>query len=442
MKAKAATPSFCLPTYYRLPSTISVVLNATSSVKQINAQAIPTKPQSIGELVAAEHRLHHMRDGEVVLYKIVRSAYWQARFHLYSGKWIRFSTRKRNLEDAQRLACDRYDEARYRQRMGLTPIVKRFEEIAKDCVDDLRRDLAAGTGKRVYKDYIQVIERYLVPFFGQKYLTSITSKDIAEFEVWRIEQMKRKPKASTLLTFSSAFSRIHQTAIARGWISDKVPLPKFTAKGEKGQARPAFTKDEVVKVRQHLRDWHMGVEGRTGAMRRLLRELVDVLILTGMRQGTESINLCWQHIEWHWDKQVRYIRIWVSGKTGPRWLIAKHECVDALKRLHQQQPDIADMEFDELLAAKSPLKVFRFEDGTQPYEFTHAFRRLLKEMGISKGQAGTTRTLYSLRHTYATMELLSGTDIHTLAKQMGTSVLMLEKHYSKLTATMAAAVLA
>jgi hypothetical protein len=33
---------------------------------------------------------------------------------------------------------------------------------------------------------------------------------------------------------------------------------------------------------------------------------------------------------------------------------------------------------------------------------------------------------------------LSGTDIHTLARQMGTSVLMLERHYSKLTATLAA----
>ena len=66
------------------------------------------------------------------------------------------------------------------------------------------------------------------------------------------------------------------------------------------------------------------------------------------------------------------------------------------------------------------------------------FRRLLEDMDLVKGQAGTDRTLYSLRHTYATQELLAGTDIHTLARQMGTSVVMLERHYSKLTATMAA----
>ena len=42
------------------------------------------------------------------------------------------------------------------------------------------------------------------------------------------------------------------------------------------------------------------------------------------------------------------------------------------------------------------------------------------------------------RRRIATMELLAETDIHTLARQMGTSVRMLEAHYSKLTATMAA----
>ena len=52
---------------------------------------------------------------------------------------------------------------------------------------------------------------------------------------------------------------------------------------------------------------------------------------------------------------------------------------------------------------------------------------------------GQHRTLYSLRHTYATFELLNGrVNIHALAKQMGNSAAMIEKHYSKLTATMAA----
>jgi integrase len=48
--------------------------------------------------------------------------------------------------------------------------------------------------------------------------------------------------------------------------------------------------------------------------------------------------------------------------------------------------------------------------------------------------AGQDRTLYSLRHTYATFALLNdGMDVHTLAVQMGTSIQMIERHYSHLT---------
>ena len=43
---------------------------------------------------------------------------------------------------------------------------------------------------------------------------------------------------------------------------------------------------------------------------------------------------------------------------------------------------------------------------------------------------------------WTTAELLAGTEIHTLAKEIGTSVSMLEQHYIKLTATMAAGKLA
>lgn len=437
MKLKAVLPSFCLPTYYRVPCIVSFVFNdSTASVVRNDIALANSK--SILELAPVTGKLVHLRDGEVVLYQIPRSRNWQARYKLFNGQWLRFSTRKRRLEDAQRIACERYDEARFRERMGLAPTLKRFSDIADACIKDMQRDIAAGTGKKVYKDYIQVIERYLIPYFGQKYLSNIDAKDVAEFEAWRNGEMKRTPKSSTLLTFASAFSRIHQTAIARGWISERVPVAKLSVKGEKGQARPAFTAEEVQQLRTYLATWYEAVEGRTQEMRRLLRDLVEVLFLTGMRQGTESMNLRWRHIEWHTEGVTRYLRMWVSGKTGPRWLIAKHECVAALQRLHRTQPDIAHLSFEALIATKVDKYVFRFADGTQPYEFTAIFRRALEELKLTNGTTGTARSLYSLRHTYATLELLSGTDIHTLAKQMGTSVVMLERHYSKLTATLAA----
>jgi integrase len=172
-------------------------------------------------------------------------------------------------------------------------------------------------------------------------------------------------------------------------------------------------------------------------MRPLLCNYVEFLLLTGMRHGTESMGIQWRHCEWYESEGHRYIRVWVDGKTGGRWLIAKHEAISILEDLHRRQPDIADIPIGDIMG-RVPKFLFRRTDGQRPRTFNGMFSKLMRESGMRTNTMDQDRTLYSLRHTYATMELLSETDIHTLARQMGTSVRMLEAHYSKLTATMAA----
>lgn len=63
----------------------------------------------------------------------------------------------------------------------------------------------------------------------------------------------------------------------------------------------------------------------------------------------------------------------------------------------------------------------------------------MRNTDLLKNEDGQNRTLYSLRHTYAAFEhLRGGIDIHTLSKHIGNSAAMIERHYSKLTVTMAA----
>jgi integrase len=322
--------------------------------------------------------------------------------------------------------------------------VRRFRDIANVAITEMRRDIDAGTAKRVFADYCAAIERYLIPFFGDKYLANITHADIAEFEAWRNTQMKRKPATSTLLTYASAWSRITTLAIQRGWLSAHTPVPHLTATGGvKSRSRTAFRAEEIARLREFMRGWVVYAgRSRNVEMRLLLCDYVELLMLTGIRHGTEAMRLRWQHCEWHWSGSVRYLRVWVSGKTGERWLIAKHEAVAVLERLCSRDAMCAGSTLDAVFAARIDKLVFAFSDGTQPYHFNAAFSRLLQDCGLLRDGTGATRTLYSLRHTYATQELLSGTDIHTLARQMGTSVLMLERFYSKLTATGAAGRLA
>ena len=147
--------------------------------------------------------------------------------------------------------------------------------------------------------------------------------------------------------------------------------------------------------------------------------------------------LRWKHLQWHYIGSKRYLRIWVSGKTGARYLIAKHEAVGVLEELFKWQK-LPYTNLDEVIQAKLDRKIFIMPDGQMPHLLENIFRHLMKKSGLLKNGAGQNRTLYSLRHTYATQALANGIDIHTLAKQMGTSVMMIERHYSKLTAMMAA----
>ena len=417
---------------YPAPSVITVPTSPaqqqTPSVLQLH-DIVQTAAQ--GDLVL-------LRDGEVVLYKRSRSRVWQCRYKLFTGQWVRVSTRKTAYEHAARVATDLYDEARYRERLGLAPVQKSFADIARTTVEELRRDLAAGTGKKIYVDYISIIERYLVPFFGERHLHNIKHEHIAEFERWRNHKMGRQPKSSTLMNFASAFSRVCGTAVQHGWLSERVPLPKMSRKGEKGSVRPAFTAEEVAALRVHMATWeHAGTQEFDRLQRPLLCDYVEFLLLTGVRHGTEAMNVRWQDCEWYAADGIRYLRVRVSGKTGERYLIAKHQALAVLQRLHSRQRDIAEREFEQVLGRTDKL-LFRNALGMRPRSFNGMWAKLIRESGMGKNGAGQGRTLYSLRHTYATLELLAETDIHTLARQMGTSVRMLETHYSKLTATLAA----
>jgi hypothetical protein len=332
-----------------------------------------------------------LRDGELVIYRRSRSLLYQCRYKLADGSWQRQTTGKAALEHAIARACDIYDEARFRQRLGLAHRTHSVAQIAAVCCAALRQEIDARGKKSALNDYASVIERYFVPYFGERTLESLTHTDIREFEQWRDRQLSRRPKTSTLNNFTSAWTRLIATAVERGWVSERVPVPKLTAKGVKGSARPAFSSEEIAVLLPFMEQWSKG--GRLAVereIRPLLRDYVEMLLYTGMRHGTEAMGIRWQHIEWHTKDGVRYLRIWVDGKTGGRWLIAKHAAVDVLKRLHSRQRDIAGVPFDGLFEQRVPHLLFRFSDGHQPHSLVGTFRKLMRDSGLLTDNAGKT----------------------------------------------------
>ncbi len=116
--------------------------------------------------------------------------------------------------------------------------------------------------------------------------------------------------------------------------------------------------------------------------------------------------------------------MWVHGKDKERYIVApipvwhwlKHWREICNKHGIKTQPDDY---------------VFVNEEGEQALFDNAIFTKMLKGKGWLKDIRGENRTLYSLRHTYATFKLLyTGIDVLTLAQYMGTSVRMIEAHYA------------
>jgi integrase len=159
-----------------------------------------------------------------------------------------------------------------------------------------------------------------------------------------------------------------------------------------------------------------------------------------MRAGTEAEFLEWRHIDVEIrDKQpILHFRL-QRGKRGARNFVAHNSCWLLLERIRQLSPDLADMTLEQVLKKRVAKRLFRLSDGSIPDNWNKPFRQWLEDTQLLNCPVtAKERSLYSLRHYYATQRLLEGIPIHDLAEQMGTSVLMITKHYSHLTPLMKA----
>ena len=380
--------------------------------------------------------------GEVTLFRRPTSNKWQCRFKLPNGQWHAASTNTEDADIAQTQAISIYETVKIKISAGLAVATKTFKQVALDEIANMAQATNNKTGKRTYRDYTFAINKYLIPFFGQYEIGQITNELLADFESWRIAEMGRIPMASTKRNHASAYIRVINLARDRGYIAVNKAVPLLDSKGKKSQPRPAFSAEEITELLSYTETWQKSsYTDRTAHMRTLCSYYIEFLVNTGIRHGTEALPLSWKHLQWHWIGNKKYLRIWVSGKTGPRYLIAKSVVIKVLERVIKWQK-LPYSGLNAIIEAKVDRLIFRLPTGEQISNMENIFRNLMVRSNMRRDGGGQNRTLYSLRHTYATFALARGVDIHTLARQMGTSVGMIERHYSKLTPMMNAEKLA
>lgn len=369
-------------------------------------------------------------DGRATLFRRPRSSLWQVRFKV-DGRWVHFTTGTDSLAQAKDVAFELVFDAWYKARNHIPVVTKNFKQVATQVIEDLEQLLTTDKAKVTYKDYIWALQKYMIPFFGKYQFADITQDLLKQFDDWRAIKMRRRPSGSHLNTHNAAMNRVFNKAVVLGY-ANREQLPKLKNTGVKAGRRPDFTYEEFVQLVKYMRHWlKTSSRGHQSIVRNMLFNYVMVLVSTGIRAGTEAMNLKWKHINYFWEDGQRFLSFTVNGKTKHRELTVGVRAVRYLKRIHQQNPKIKHLKFEDLIAQGIDEYVFRIDGRDKTTDFGRMFKLVLQSSSLLKDKrTDTERSLYSLRHVYATMTL-TNTNISTylLAKHMGTSQQMIERHY-------------
>jgi hypothetical protein len=403
-------------------------------------------------------------DGNVVLFQRTRSKRWQCRIKRHTGIWVDFSTKETDLEKAKKVAEGRYRDIRHYQAEGKIDITRRFGAVAQIVRTELHKE-ARDKGIRKYRDYVLVIDRYLIPLLGRHHCHTITRDVLKEFSEKRRKMMGKVPSRSTVSTHNVAINLVLRKALDNGYID---AMPKLIMDGEAKKKRPSFDADEYRALHNFMRKdlatskRLVGKEGRNGLdtitqksyeIREILRDIVLILSNTGIRTGNELLKLKWRHLEQVIDEdgmesivfQLPHTK--TMNKTGVRSVIGyesergkndeRYGCWKPLRRIADRFENLKDLDWDELFEVNE--YVFRLPTSKEVVKqpaLTKNFKSLLKRCPYKKRKDGLLRdnndderTLYSCRHSFASFRLMDGMSMERLSDAMGSSITTIEDYY-------------
>ena len=162
---------------------------------------------------------------------------------------------------------------------------------------------------------------------------------------------------------------------------------------------------------------------------------LSTVVHLGLYAGLRNEEMCW--LKWtsvDWDKRILNIQESVCELTGESWVPKDYEtrrvdvkpaCMDYLAKERQRQ-EREEVLGPFVLSAGRHIKQVSDERlrPMHPDSPSKAFSRMIRDEKWDE-----RITIYSMRHTYATMALRSGVDLRTLQKRMGHSDLKTTMEY-------------
>ena len=353
---------------------------------------------------------------------------WYCRMKLPGeDRYKTISLKTSRLNEARDLAFDQDAELRFKIKHEIPVFNRSFSEVAKEYSDLQKKRAAAGQITehrwRVTDSHIRIA---LNAYVGTTQITLVGQDKWDDYPTWRLTNFKGRSGGrisdGTVRDEMTTFRSVMKFAASRQYIRES---QVFKGKLIKSKARrEEFTPDEYRKLHTFARKWITEARNVTGTwFRTVTYNFILIMANTGMRPS-EARNLQWRDISVQSDKQGRrFVRLSVRGKGKHRNLVAPLSVDGYFERIKAISRATNDDDY-----------VFTTDDGKISRTLYHSLvERLLKDSKLMHSSSGSRRSTYCFRHTYATFRLTEGIDVLFLAKQMGTSVAMIENFYGHVT---------
>lgn len=334
-------------------------------------------------------------------------------------------------------------------------------------LEKLHRETVEREGRQKANKHLQHLCRLrnvLIPAFENRPVRELTNSELNDWmRAFKVpvrggeRGATKAPGQSTVGSFGATFNKVMREAADRNWIKLE-NAPRFSKRGfEASIPNASFAQAEVEALRDHMTDlWAATAHrGLSKDVKFVLRAYVALASTTGIRPGLELERIHADQIQFERDKGAPVIRIPILAHQA-KYQIPRDVYVVERDVFDPRAVLLRLLAWRRERGAAPDSLLFSIPGGAVP-AFSPPFKRLLREVMVPidpDTRGGPTRPLlidpetrlprkpYGLRHYFATQALLRGYPDHIVAKWMGTSREMIDRHYNKVKLRMQAAHLA
>lgn len=407
-----------------------------------------------------------LEDGKVLIY--LRNGIFQARLYLGERRYLNKSLKTSIVAEARTLARKFLYETEYKQQEGLPLNYRTFSDVLTEYLKFREQQYEQGQKANSKPQRNQTVSIHMLKqirrvskfwheYCGKTPITKVDNAVLLDYIAWRKDYYHRKPADqiprsaklnptdSTLLWETTLAKTVLRWAHDRGYRGN-TQLPTWHYKKQNRIVRPTFTPAEYKRVYERMRAWIRETDDdEYRYTRELLRDYVLILANSGMRVG-EANNLKETDIEPFVDERGRKnYMLRVNGKTGSHIVIPRTGAVPYIERVLAR--NAARKAEGDQRTTRSPKRktdsgkgwFFAMYNGDKVVTLIDQFQTVLASINLLENRHGERYTLYSLRHFYAVNRLRKGIPVFDVARNMGTSVQVIEQYYGKDANTLAVA---